>query len=86
MDVTIAQRAQGFLRNIPDERTPPATPQLAPVMDKYSGLRLDPNSFSKPHQRIAATKRNTPHTDRLNTNNSSKVTLKGRLRGMDQFQ
>ena len=85
MDVMIAGRAHDLRLKIPDKRTPPATTQPAPVMDKYTGLRLESNSRSTFHQRTAAASRIAFHADRLNTNHRSKVTPKGRFVGMDQI-
>lgn len=74
MDVTEADRAQGFPLHIPDRITPPVNPQPAPVMDRYNGLRLDSNSFSTSHVCRAATKRVIPHADNINTIHSNRVT------------
>ena len=82
MDVKIAGRAHALIINKPDKRTPPATTQPAPVMDKYSGLRWAPNSDSTSHQRRAAYNLTTPHADRLNTIHRSRVTPKDLLKGM----
>ena len=82
-DVMIAGRVHDLPLQMPDRRTPPATTQPAPVMDRYTGLRLASYSYSTLHQRNAAARRIPPHADRLNTNHRSRVTLKGRL-DMDQ--
>lgn len=83
MDATTAGRDHDFFIKMPDRRTPPATAQPAPVMDRYNGLRLASNSYKISHTRKAATKRVTPHADRINTDHRSRVTLKGRFEGMD---
>lgn len=84
-DVMIAGRVHDSRFHIPDISTPPATTQPAPVMDKYNGLRLALKAYNTSHHRNAAAKRIAPHTDRLNTNHRSRVTLKGRL-GIDQVR
>jgi len=83
MDAGIAKRVHCFPLNKPHRSRPPTTAQPAPVMDRYSGLRRAPNSFRTSHQRRAAKNRIAPHTDKLNTSHSSRVTPKGRLLGMD---
>lgn len=82
MDVRIARRDQALPLHMLHNKTVPATAQPAPVMDKYSGLRLALNSDSTSHQRSVATKRVRPHADRLNTIHRSRVTPKGRLESM----
>src|SRR6185503_10993625 len=82
MDARIAGYDQALALHMPQSKTAPATLQPAPVMDKYSGLRLALNSYSTSHQRRAATRRMKPHADRLNTIHRSRVTPKGRLAGM----
>jgi len=84
MDVTDAKRAHDLPIHMPDRSTPPATPQPAPVMDRYSGLRLASNSFNTSHACRADAKRVTPHADSINTIHSSRVTPKGRFEGIDQ--
>lgn len=79
MDATIARRDQGLAIHMLHSKTGPATAQPAPVMDRYSGLRLALNSVSTSHQRRVASKRIRPHADRLNTIHRSRVTPKGRL-------
>jgi len=79
-----AGRAHDLLLHIPDKSTPPATPQPAPVMDRYSGLRLDAYSFNTSQACKAATKRVTPHADKLNTIHSRRVAPKGLFEYMDQ--
>ena len=86
MDVTTAGRAHDLPLHMPNRRTLPATLQPAPVMDRYSGLRLASNSFNTSHACRAATKRVTPHADSINTIHSNRVTPKGRFdEGMDQL-
>lgn len=85
MDVTETKRAHDLSFHKPDRRTAPATPQPAPVMDRYSGLRLASNSFNTSHACRAATKRVRPHADNINTIHSNRVTPKERFEGMDQF-
>jgi hypothetical protein len=82
-DMRNARDVQRFPLNKPHKSAPPTTTHPVPVMDKYSGPRRAPNSFSTSHQRRAASSRTTPHADRLNTSHISRVTPKGRLRGMD---
>lgn len=84
MDVMTAGSAQDFLIQMADRRTPPATPQPAPVIDRYSGPRLASNSFNTSHACRAATNRVTPHADKLNTIHSRRVTPKGLFEGMDK--
>ena len=79
MDTTIARRDQGLAIHILHSKTAPATAQPAPVMDKYSGLRLALNSDKTSHQRKVANKRIRPHADKHNTIHRSRVTPKGRL-------
>jgi hypothetical protein len=81
--MAIAGRVHAFEFHRPNSRTPPAAPQPAPVMDRYNGLRPASNSYNTSHQRRAATKRTTPHADRINTIHRSRVTPKDRFVGMD---
>ncbi|HAV78458.1 MAG TPA: hypothetical protein DCX53_14005 [Anaerolineae bacterium] len=84
-DMITTRRAHVFLVQIPNRRTLPAAAQTAPVMDRYNGLRLDPNSNSSSHARKAATNRVAPHIDNINTIHRSRVTPKGLRNGMDYF-
>lgn len=84
-EVTTAGGAHLFLRRMPDKRTPPAAPQPVPVMDRYSGLRLFPNSARTPHARTDAIKRTAPQVDRVNTIHRRRVTPKGLFRGIDSI-
>jgi len=84
-DVRIAARVQAWLVNIPHNRAHPATPQAAPEIDRYSTLRLDPNSVSTAFHRRVAENRAAPHTISVNTIHRSRVTPKGLFRNMDLF-
>ena len=84
MDVTDARCAHDLPLHMPDRRTAPATPQPAPVMDRYSGLRSASNSFKTSHACRAAVKRVRPHAVSINTVHSSRVTPKERFEGMNQ--
>ena len=66
-------------------RAHPTTAQPAPVMDRYSGLRLDPNSIKISHACRAAKNRIVPHANRLNTIHMSRVTPKGLFRSMESL-
>ena len=83
MDMRIAKRVHRFPVNRPHKSATPATTHPIPVMDKYNGPRWAPNSFNTSHQRKAPSSRTTPHADKLNTSHMSRVTPKGRFRGMD---
>lgn len=83
LDVINTGRTHDLPIQMPDRITHPATLQPAPVMDRYSGLRLASNSYKISHARRAATKRVRPHTNRINTIHRSRVTPKGLFRGMN---
>ena len=78
MDVRMARCAHDFLEKMPQKSAAPNKAQPAPVMDRYSGLRRAPNWERTPHQLNAPNNRSKPHTDRLNTIQSRRVTPKGR--------
>ena len=84
VDATNAGRVHDLPLHMPYRRTPPATPQPAPVTDRYSGLRLASNSYNTSQARRAATKRVTPQADNINTIHSRRVTPKGLFEGMAQ--
>src|SRR5919106_872281 len=60
-DMRNARGVQRFPLNKPHKSTPPTTTHPSTVMDKYSGPRRAPNSFSTSHQRRAASSLTTPH-------------------------
>ena len=86
MDTTIARRDQGLAIHMLQSKTTPATAQPAPVMERYSGLRLALNSDRTSHQRKVANKRIRPHADNHNIIHRSRVTPKGRLGNILKFQ
>lgn len=82
----IAEYAQRLPAAMLHTKTMPARSQPAPVMDKYSGLRLAWNSLSTSRHPSAANRRRKPKPDRLNTIQRSRVTPNGRFLVMEFFQ